>query len=44
MLKFHTTVFEGETLCFQLSDEFCVSCLRCVYSIQMDKGYQKKSM
>ena len=44
LLKFHTTFFEDETLCFQLSDEFGVSCLRCVYSIQKDKGYQKKNM
>ena len=42
MLKFHTTVLENETLSFQPTNEFGVSCSRCVYGIQRDKGYQKR--
>ena len=44
MLKLQTTFFENETLGFQLSDESSASSLRCVYSIQRDKGYQKKNI
>ena len=43
VLKLYTTVFEDETLSFQLSDEFGVSFLRCVYPIPRDKSYQKKN-